>query len=155
MRFDSAIGDAVRAMKIGDTRAFPVPPDRTAHELRLRLSVWAIRAWGSGSYSTTIAADEVQVTRLPLRHAEPSRATPPPQDAERLPASVPLGGMDRKQAAAWLARYIPGGVTADQLKRLDAKGHGPRRYRVGRASVYFATDLDLWLRVRFRLVEPS
>ena len=63
--------------------------------------------------------------------------------------------MGREQAAAWLSRYFPGGITAEQLARLDAKKRGPRRFRVGRTAVYFEADLSDWLRVRFRPVEGT
>ena len=150
-KYDPALGEAVRAMRVGETRAFPVPEGKTARDLSVRLSNWAIRAWGAGSHTVATAGSDVRITRLLPGAAKPFRAPHARERAEPLPRPVAPGGMGREQAAAWLSRYIPGGITAEQLARLDAKGRGPVRYRAGRTAVYFEADLSDWLRVRFRL----
>jgi hypothetical protein len=69
--------------------------------------------------------------------------------------AAPNGAAASYTTAGDTTRYIPGGITAEQLARLDAKRRGPVRYRAGRTAVYFEADLSDWLRVRFRLVGGS
>ncbi len=149
----------LRAMRPGERRVFAIPPSKDPAAHRRHLSVLARREWGRDAHDTEVVPGGFTVIRRDLdtmrRAAE---AVAPAGPADAMPAAEPPAKAElltRKQAAAWLDARAPGGMTEEQLRRLAARGAGPRQFRFGRTALYREGDLAAWLRARLRPAERA
>lgn len=146
---DTSLKAAVEAMAPGEVRTFRVAAGEGVLALRRHLGTTAHRAWGQGSYRTTVSADAVTLRRLERPVRTPPPAAPLPHAVGKVHTAA-SAFLTREQAAAWLAPYFPGGITAEQLRRHAARHTGPRHYRNGKVALYTPEDLAAWVQARIR-----